>query len=580
MIELKVPRTTATYADVLVALGLAELVKKENVIATIRESPDAFTLELPQTPTFDTKRLPYRYIRTKDDSGKHPNEIDYLSLKSAWETHFEFLRQAKGDKEALENHESPIEFDNRTLITSLVDLLKPIEGSAYDKTFELIAWLTDEQYKAFASLLMTYFSTHNAAAFEKDWKALAKKEGLKEKESSVQVFNPMMGKGMNAAKANSISMSPVKEWLPIEALKFMGWWVGVIASTPRKSKDRKVLCAVPADIAYDRFLDVMGELRASFRGGGSIQIDVRAALNLARILLKFHPQRAGDFWSPKQAVSGLYSVYFLNLGSAKGVSNLSLISLPSWVVLDLSNIDEEVQAWSEILFDHLIIVGRLDESRTDQYNLLLDYRNFMSGGSLNALLEFLIAYGIFALAKTDREKTPRAARWFSPVGLRKVMLNMDETLSDILENQGFQNVAAAIRRATRGAVYAKLNGNKNYPVHYGLAQELKRKAFRKPDFVRALSDFVAEYNNENLRVAERFGRPYQKLTEVERKKLRTTISDEDFSNVVRLLDTFDSETGAKTLIAYGYTKSASEPANHPDSNDLEPTEELSEEVDE
>lgn len=561
MPDLKVPRTTGTYADVLTALGLAELIVKEGVTPTIREGPDAFSLELPRPPTFTTKRRLYRFIRgDRDDSDKRPGEIDYGRLKAAWSEHFEFLKKTEKNQEARDGYIPPLDLDNRTLITSLVDLLKPIQNSAYNKTSDTLVGMTNGQYQAFASALTDYFDPHNTATFEKCWKARAEEGDFKGKVSAVQAFNPMMGKGMNARKANSVSMSQLKEWLPIEALKFTGWWVGIITATPKKSKDRKVLCAVPADIGYENYRDVMEGLRKNFRGGGSVQIDVRAALELSRTLLEYHPEREPGFYYPKEAISGLYSAYFKNLGSAKGVSNLSLISLPSWVAVDLGDVEKEIPAWSEILSEHLAVVGRLDESRADQYNLLLNYRDFMSSDSLDAFLDFLIAYGVFALAKVDREKTHRAARWFDSTGLRKVMLAMDENLSKILEDEGFQNVAAAIRRATRGAVYAKLRGNKTYPVHYGLAQDLNRKARYKIDFIGALADFATEYNSENLRVSERLSS--QDLSEEDkRKRRRPDLSTEDIAATTKLLDTCDSTTVAKLLIAFGYAKGPQDPAD-------------------
>ena len=73
------------------------------------------------------------------------------------------------------------------------------------------------------------------------------------------------------------------------------------------------------------------------------------------------------------------------------------------------------------------------------------------------------------------------------------MDNDTGSLSVILENPGFQSIAGAIRRSTRGALYAKkLGGDKTYEVRYGLAQELKRKAMYKNEFATALAGFISE----------------------------------------------------------------------------------------
>lgn len=133
-------------------------------------------------------------------------------------------------------------------------------------------------------------------------------------------------------------------------------------------------------------------------------------------------------------------------------------------------------------------------------------------------------------------------------------LNNDtESLSVILENPGFQSIAAAIRRATRGALYAKKLGNdRTYEVRYGLAQELKRKALYKSEFAAALANFISEYMTENLRAADRD------------KRQRPAVTTTDLEEVVGLMDKYDPETVAMLLIAYGYAKEprdADEPVN-------------------
>ena len=126
--------------------------------------------------------------------------------------------------------------------------------------------------------------------------------------------------------------------------------------------------------------------------------------------------------------------------------------------------------------------------------------------------------------------------------------NSTGSLSAILENAGFQSIAGAIRRSTRGALYAKKLGvDKTYEVKYGLAQELKRKAVYKEEFAAALAGFVSEYMTENLRAADRG------------KRQRPAVTTTDLEQVIALMDTHNSETVAMLLIAYGYAKEPSEP---------------------
>jgi hypothetical protein len=239
-------------------------------------------------------------------------------------------------------------------------------------------------------------------------------------------------------------------------------------------------------------------------------------------------------------IAGLNSAYFQSLGNAKGVSNLSFISLPEWIEVQD---DSDRQLWLEVIGEHRRILSRLDESRSEAHNLLQLYRDFLSLGLLEHFLEFLVDYGAYALGVADRNKP---VQWFTTNLLRRVFMGLDNetgSLSEILDNPGFQSIAAAIRRSTRGALYAKkLSNDRTYEVRYGLAQELKRKALYKSEFAAALANFITEYMTENLRAADRG------------KRQRPAVTTTDLEQVIALMDKHNPETVAMLLIAYGYAK--------------------------
>lgn len=125
-------------------------------------------------------------------------------------------------------------------------------------------------------------------------------------------------------------------------------------------------------------------------------------------------------------------------------------------------------------------------------------------------------------------------------------MSSDENLSPILESEGFQNVAEAIRRSTVIPQYIG-RSTSLYDVRYGLGQDLKRKAHYKDDFLVALSDFMQSYNAENARVFEQKGQQM-------RKNIQTT----DITEIVRLVDTYGPKTVCNLLVAFGYAKSPKE----------------------
>ncbi|MFC3861146.1 hypothetical protein ACFOPQ_10290, partial [Deinococcus antarcticus] len=183
----------------------------------------------------------------------------------------------------------------------------------------------------------------------------------------------------------------------------------------------------------------------------------------------------------------------------------------------------------------------ISESHSEERNLLEKYRDFLSGQDERAFLEFLSDYGPHVLRLADKSKY---ALWIQTEHLGRVLNNMGKNdITSIISDTGFQSVAGAIRRATRTALYArKLSNDRTYDVHYGLAQELKRSAVTKAKFMAALSDFLAEYMNENLRAADRG------------KRGRAAVTTEDLLAIGKLLDEHDPQMVAMLLIAYGYAK--------------------------
>lgn len=122
-------------------------------------------------------------------------------------------------------------------------------------------------------------------------------------------------------------------------------------------------------------------------------------------------------------------------------------------------------------------------------------------------------------------------------------------LTPILQNQGFRNVAEAIRRST---VIPQYIGRKssNFDVRYGLGQEMKRKAQYADEFIQELAAFMQSYNEENARVYER----------TKGQSRRKAITTDDIQEIVSLIDEHGAQTICNLLIAFGYARDPKEPA--------------------
>ena len=535
---------TNTYADVLVALGLAKTLgslskdeiyiqrdRSEYILVT--ESPIGDMSDTPHFPLFDT-------IRAKGETNEGQTR-DYEDLKARRESYFKLPKEIRKSNELPEGISAPS--SDYSLMSSLVDLLKPIAKSTYTKTAKLLKQGAFGVYLEAALKTFSEFDSDPTQTLQ--W---LKEQFGKQKPDletpAVMIFNPMSGKGMNADKPNSIDMGGQKSVVSFEMLKFIGWWVGAIAKTPTNTKDLKVLVVVPREIPLFDLNSLMNRVRSkTLYSSGAIQIDIITALEMTTELLKYHEEKEVFLESPRQVIDGFYTVYFKNLGTSKGVSNLSFIGLPEWVhVKD----DNDRIVWLEVLKEHRSILSRLDESRSEQHNLLEHYRDFLSGNALEQFLEFLVNYGVFALAQMARDKyllifqTKLIDRVIS--GWRESM-NQEKQFTEILENQGFKNLATAIRHSTFGALNAqKRHGNRTFEVRFGLAQDLKRHTHSAEALLQALSDFISQYMTENLRATYRD------------KHLRQFVNTDDLQQIVYLIDKFDARTVGMLLIAYGYAR--------------------------
>ena len=541
MTKYTVPRVQGTYADSLTALGLGRLLSALTGNAPVQlrldAQQDAFVLESEAPDPSAAVGQLYEYIKTEKDSDAPANAYDYEAKKVDRERFFKWREGHKMEAKAGRYpDDTPPPSPSYSLYSSLVDMLKPINASGYSAAYRELS--SGRRTEHFQIALQAFSGEGQPVALAE---AALKKQlkGNKTNDVSiVQIFNPMTGKGMNSPKTNSIGMGQEKAPLVLEALKYAGWFVGAVAVTPKGSKDLKVLVVQAAEIELDALENLMRTFRKEFMGGGAIQVDILAALTLMETLLKYHELQEADWLNPAEVISGFQTAYFQNLGSAKGVTNISFIALPHWVNLQDN---AERGEWLSVIKEHRQIIRNLDESHLEERNLLEKYRDFLSGQDERAFLEFLSDYGPHVLRLADKSKY---ALWIQTEHLGRVLNNMGKNdITSIISDTGFQSVAGAIRRATRTALYArKLSNDRTYDVHYGLAQELKRSAVTKAKFMAALSDFLAEYMNENLRAADRG------------KRGRAAVTTEDLLAIGKLLDEHDPQMVAMLLIAYGYAK--------------------------
>jgi len=382
--------------------------------------------------------------------------------------------------------------------------------------------------------------------------------------SPVQGFNPLVGKGVNRPKPDGAPVASLSkryaDWFE-EWLRYAG--TPVVAHAAPVEDDIKFLVLVPAEMRLGNLRDALRPafLAAAGRVWTSSLLDVCCSLEVARRLIEGSGLLEGDAeWelegaTPQDLVAGIQTAYFKSLGTGRAVSNLSFIAVPGWFPVSDA---QAARDWMAIIEEHLGVVSRLREDRSEQYELISAYRDFLSGGDVSAFLSFAAAYGCFVLK--EREARRRAGqpiafvRRLTTVNVGKVVESMQKRYAPILDAEGFRNIARAVRLATVTEQFHKSRGNQLYEIHYGLLHELRRSAPFADRLTKVVSDFVASYNAENARMAERAadGR--------ELPRRRPQVTTRDLEQFTQLVDEYGSEPVGYLLIAYASAREPREEA--------------------
>jgi len=378
------------------------------------------------------------------------------------------------------------------------------------------------------------------------WKALDKAAGwgIDALSTGQQFYNPDQGKGQNKTKANGISIGNLDNFWLLELLKMIGFYEAGQTRLVQGAKDRKSYVIVPRELTYSEHRDIFNTFSESMRvSTTSIKGDAMASLRYAEALLTYFaaPTRQITLGKrgnlKKRLVAGLYAVFYKDLGNAVATMNLAFIGLPGWI--DIRTPDD-IPVYQTIVGELMKLVQQFDESHSDAVDMLQSLRDFISGDTLDSLFGFTRAFSSYYMGQRERNKYAYA---LNEDILERLITMIEPRFADIVENEGFKNIAYAIRRSTISAQYQKTQGNRKYDVRYGLGQELARKSRYKSDFIAALSEFLFKYNAENAQVMETKQGPY-----------RRSVQTSDIESIITLIDDFGAETVANLLIAYGYAR--------------------------
>jgi hypothetical protein len=554
-----VDKTSQTFADTLVAFGLARIIHEfvgeqtegERDVLIQDKGP---YYQLTCTPALERRTVeashgvfPIKAIATAKNRDKLPADLpSYLTVDYEQERErvnlFFAARKAGGDSSTLPERPH-----------SHWDIFKAINAPQARIGYNSLVldwWAIRQAHPQVLLLLLDLYSAtppNDYESAEEQWKALDKTYGwgIKARATCQQLFNPDQGKGQNRSKADALSIGNLDGLWLTEWLKAVGFYEIALTRQVRGAKDRKTFVVAPRELTFSENRAVMERFMQTMQvSETATRFDILAALRYARALLEHFSAEPrglarllGLQQVKKRVVAGFHTAFYKDLGNATATMNLAFVALPGWVEVRSR---EEVDLYIALLSELEMFVRQFEEGHSDAFTLLQYLRDFVSGDDLDAFFRFTNAFPVYLIGRREQNKY---ARQLTTEFIERLVMSTEKRLSRILENQGFQNIAYAIRQSTVTAQYRKKQGDRKYDVRYGLGQELARKARYPESFIAALSDFLHKYNAENAQVMETRGGPY-------RRSVKTT----DIDEIAALIDEFGSETVANLLIAYGYAR--------------------------
>ncbi len=559
-----VPKSTGTLTDTLIAFGLAKVLGKfledanVSTTVTLQDSGGYYIVDT-GTPIRDEwieQARPFETIAFVTGR-KFPVPADLPGIRTrdvdaTWDRFKSFVarqQELRAEKVAgaeLEQATADLRPpDDWTVVTYLGDYRMQAQG-IHNELVE--RWLrsgekhTPLNIRTLLALFADPLADQEAVAA--DWKAATKETDFADSVTASQLFNPHMGKGQNRSKANKLTMGNEKSFWMLEYLKAVGLWMACAPTATTNANLRKTYVLAPQSLELAYHQRVFARFRERLWNEGAVKQDIVAVLLYTEILLEQSIADDNldifDDGSIANVVKGMnVATYQLLSANSYTTMNLSFLGLPDW----MPSIQTAVDAgeYIEILQEHRERIRAIDEATSEGYALLQLYRDFVSGNYIEAFFEFLADYSSYLISAIDKGNF--FVRPFSGTNLRRLFTMTEPKLSAILEDEGFRNIAYAIRMSTLVPLYVG-RGKSRFDIRYGLGQELKRHAQYADEFAQALGDFMQNYNDETMRVHER-------TKGSARRKMITT---QDIEAVVKLIDRFGSKTVCNLLVAFGYAR--------------------------
>lgn len=575
MIEaLFVAKKFHTYADTFLMLGLARIAAyalsqtRQKTEMQLVDEGRRYRIQFKKPVAMDAiAKLAYTdpfppVCGQKTDRSKLPAEttpFKTVEHTEARRLYREYLFQNRGKAEWKEDAPLPPDpkTQNGVILTSM----------RHDRNHNdlwLQGWELRDKFGVLITSLLQAFSQEHHSSLSAEVKLVAdrfKKETgckLPDQASAVKVFVPTAVQGVNRVKADGNKTDAQRyDWLSLWLIANGLFTFGISerVKIAERVYDWRVTALEPQDIRFEKYQSVLDDLRRFNPPGGGhgiARFDAELVLRFCLELLKSHAamrqERPEDelelYQPPNHFVKGFVGTHFGKKGQAYGVKEVFTLGLPGWVHPENY---PELEEYQTVLKEHLSVISSLS-AEEGHSELLSAYRDFISGSDLRKFFPFQVSYADYVIKRLADSKA-RPPRLFSLSALN-TMTKKDPLFTQITRDPSFLRIAKAINQATvfAGKVQTKAGVIElDWQRNYGLAQRLSSQSGFKKDFLSEITDFLAKYEAENLRLSEQLLKEGKPL-----KRVWTT--KEDLDRLVELVEEFDTVLVANLLIAYGYAR--------------------------
>jgi hypothetical protein len=597
---------TSTLADVLKAVGVAETARLwfqalgyPSAPITLRDLGRCYQIDLPAaldetTIAATTHAFPVGPHPSTFQSSGTPATTLVSDQSGAAPAHDASGEQSTGGPTQA-NKKSPEAHADHSARPSLLDqdrfrCLQVLQG---DTRYQMLwrQWNTDqiERFQHHLRLVVQLFSQspNPTAAAIKHWNNLSRQRHVTGPAlvKRLQVINPAAGKGAHALKAGRLPIGNPSEFWLLEYMKFIGFLSLALPVWQPASHDWKVYVLRPTRLELSTLPDLLTHCQTMIRTTTSVKQDILALLEGTRLSLvqgnertqrpnPSQPQttRASADWPPAPAEDRFDVAWYKDMGHSHALMQLATLPLPRW--LRPWSPPQEAERIIRLIKsqERLILSLQSPEGYEGavELTLLQLYRDALAGHHLDQLYAFAARYGHYALIRRARKDHMP----YFPLAEMEALMTQGSpspTYSSILENQGFEAVAAAIRSATISAQYwSARDPQYPYEVRHQLGQTLLQAASRREELLIALHTFLLSYNRENARIDAQLTKhpllrkPYYR---------RPWLKDTQVKQFLRLLDTFPSALIGTMLAGYGSAwPTVSDEPSPPERNRTSPAE--------